>query len=337
MVKVLVTGGAGYIGAHTCKLLAQSGYRPVVYDNLSTGHAHFVKWGPLEEGDLHDTEHLTAVLRIHNPKAVIHFAASAYVGESMANPFKYYKNNVWGTLSLLDAMRAADVRDIVFSSSCATYGNPDTEFIVETTPQTPISPYGQSKLMIEQILRDLAARGQIRQVSLRYFNAAGADPNREIGEDHDPETHVIPLAIQAGMGGKRFRIFGEDFPTRDGTCERDYIDVNDLASAHVAALAHLLKGGASDFINLGTGRGVTVAELVAALQILGFDLKAERAPRREGDPARLIANVQKAADVLNWRAQYLDIKEILAHALAWQNKNDPKDLDSSRLAGGSRS
>jgi UDP-arabinose 4-epimerase len=287
MKKVLVTGGAGYIGAHTSKLLAASGYEPVCYDNLSTGHADFVKWGPLEIGDLHDLEKLTRVISSYQPIAVIHFAASAYVGESIVKPLKYYRNNVGGTLSLLEAMRLSGLENIVFSSTCATYGTPTAKLLSESCPQVPINPYGHSKLLIEQILRDLSARVGLNHISLRYFNAAGADKDGEIGEKHDPEPHLIPLAIRSAIGGPALKIFGTDFPTPDGTAVRDYIHVEDLGRAHILALEYLLAGGTSDFVNLGTGTGnslfrcylsphripVTIKQLVSHLSSLRKLLK----------------------------------------------------------------
>jgi len=317
MRKILVTGGAGYIGSHTCKALAASGYLPVCYDNLSTGHRDFVRWGPLEVGDLHDTVRLQAVLEQHQPLAVIHFAASAYVGESIGNPFKYYQNNVGGTLSLLEAMRRAGPSSIVFSSTCATYGTPQGATITEQCPQQPINPYGRSKLMIERMLADLGACGELRYMALRYFNAAGADRQREVGERHFPETHLIPLAIGSAGAGAPLGIFGGDFPTADGTAVRDYIHVEDLALAHVLAVEHLLDGGASQQINLGTGRGSSVREIVTALHRLGIGVRTLEAPRREGDPACLVADAAKARTLLGWQPRYTDIEEILDTAVAW--------------------
>lgn len=322
MNKILVTGGAGYVGSHTCKLLAISGYEPVCYDNLSTGHAEFVKWGPLEVGDLHDTAKLAQVLKTHRPVAVIHFAASAYVGESVTNPFKYYRNNVGGTLSLLEAMRATGVDKIVFSSTCATYGMPNATPISEDCPQYPINSYGQSKLMIERVLSDLSGRGELAQISLRYFNAAGADKDGEIGEKHDPETHLIPLAIRSAQGGAPLNVFGTDFPTPDGTAVRDYIHVEDLGRAHILALEHLLSGGASNFMNLGTGTGNSVREIVTTLQKLGLPVNAIDAPRRPGDPAFLVADATKAKQLLRWEPTYTNIEEILGTAITWHKRYD---------------
>lgn len=317
MKRILVTGGAGYIGAHTSKQLAEAGYEPVCYDNLSRGHAEFVKWGPLEIGDLHDSEKLTKVIRTYQPVAIIHFAAFAYVGESILNPLKYYRNNVSGTVSLLQAMHSTGIENIVFSSSCATYGIPDEQPISESCHQEPINPYGHSKLMIERILRDLSEAGTLKQVSLRYFNAAGADRDGTVGEKHDPETHLIPLAITSAIRGASLNIYGTDFSTPDGTAVRDYIHVEDLGRAHVLALKHLLAGGQSDFINLGTGLGTSVREIVASLQGLGVSVSSTDGPRRSGDPASLVADPTKARHVLNWEAQYTKIEDILKSAIEW--------------------
>jgi len=321
MKRVLVTGGAGYIGSHTCKLLANNDYEPVCYDNLSTGHADFVKWGPFERGELHNGEKLRTVLTSYEPVAVIHFAASSYVGESVVNPFKYYKNNVGGTLSLLQAMRESGQSRIVFSSSCATYGVPETDYITEFCPQMPINPYGRTKLIIEQILSDLSECGEIRSMALRYFNAAGADPEGRIGERHDPETHIIPLAIRSAMDRTPLNIFGTDFSTPDGTAIRDYIHVDDLARAHLLAVERLLDGGPSDFVNLGTGQGTSVQEIIIALKDLGLNVNDSPAPRRAGDPDRLVADASKARTTLGWQAEYQDIREILATSVNWHRRD----------------
>ena len=271
---ILVTGGAGYIGAHACKALARAGYTPITYDNMVYGHAAAVKWGPLEEGDITDYARLEAVMRKYNPKAVMHFAAYAYVGESVEKPSKYYRNNVAGTLTLLESMRSCGIDKIIFSSTCATYGMPEQIPIPEDHPQNPINPYGRSKLMIEWILKDFAAAYDMRYVSLRYFNAAGADPDAEIGEDHDPETHLIPLVLDVASGKRdHIEIFGTDYDTPDGTCIRDYIHVTDLADAHLLALEYLMNGGKSDVFNLGNGNGFSVREVIAAaLKITGCDI-----------------------------------------------------------------
>ncbi|HUY69102.1 MAG TPA: UDP-glucose 4-epimerase GalE [Alphaproteobacteria bacterium] len=316
---VLVTGGAGYVGAHASKALYRAGYMPVVYDNLVYGHREAVKWGPLVEGDVHDAARLADTLAAHKPSAVMHFAAYAYVGESVENPLKYYNNNVGGTLSLLGAMRDAGIDKLVFSSTCATYGVPETPLLAESHPQKPINPYGESKWMIERVLAGLAAAGQMNYVALRYFNAAGADPDGEIGEDHDPETHLIPRAIAAAHGGPALKIFG-DFPTPDGTAIRDYIHVNDLATAHVKALEHLVAGKSSDVFNLGTGHGHSVREVVDALRALGLDPKTEKAPRRAGDPPQLVADATKAGAVFGWKPAMSDLATILKTAVAWHEK-----------------
>jgi UDP-arabinose 4-epimerase len=317
--RILVTGGAGYIGSHTSKSLAASGFEPICYDNLSTGHREFVKWGPLEEGNLHDTTLLIKIMQKYKPAAVIHFAASAYVGESVADPFKYYQNNVGGTLSLLEAMQKTNIRKIVFSSSCATYGipNPNRDLIDEDCPQFPINPYGQSKLMIEKILNDLAKQNKISQISLRYFNAAGADKDGEIGEKHDPETHLIPLAIESALKGNLLNIYGTDYPTPDGTAIRDYIHVEDLADAHIKAVEAILLKTKSEFINLGTGKGFSVSEIIRALESLGLHVHFKNMNRREGDPAYLIANANKAMRLLNWKPKYTQIQDILKTAINW--------------------
>lgn len=319
---ILVTGGAGYIGSHTSKRLAAQGFEPICYDNLSTGHREFVKWGPLETGDLHDTALLVKILEKYKPAAIIHFAASAYVGESVVNPFKYYRNNVGGTLSLLEAMQKTNTRAIVFSSTCATYGMPNLDLIDEGCPQLPINPYGQSKLMIEKILIDLAHQNKISQISLRYFNAAGADRDAEIGEKHDPETHLIPLVIQSALRNSLLKIFGTDFPTLDGTAVRDYIHVEDLADAHIKAVKSIQTGIRSECINLGTGKGYSVNQVIQAIQELGYKVNYENTHRRQGDPAYLVADSRKAMELLNWQPYYTNIKEILRTAITWHKAND---------------
>ena len=321
MKRVLVTGGAGYVGSHTCKLLASAGYEPITYDNLSTGHADAVKWGPLVTGNLHDTQKLSDTLKQYQPLAVIHFASSAYVGESVTNPFKYYQNNVGGTLSLLEAMRSQNLDKIVFSSTCATYGMPDLKVISELCPQNPINAYGQSKLMIEKILGDLAAQGQLKHISLRYFNAAGDDKDGQIGERHDPETHLIPLAIRSALGGSELKVFGTDFATPDGTAVRDYIHVEDLGRAHILAVEHLLSGGQSDYINLGTGHGHSVRQIISSLKELGIAVQSTDDARRAGDPAYLVADSSKAKAILNWQAQYTHIEDILKTAIKWHQQH----------------
>ena len=320
MKNILVTGGAGYVGSQTCKLLAHAGYEPISYDNLSKGHVESVKWGPLIQGELEDCSKLMNTLKEYKPLAVIHFAASAYVGESVTSPFKYYKNNVGGTLSLLEAMRANEIDKIVFSSTCATYGIPKLKIIDETCAQNPINPYGHSKLMVERILEDLATQGEMNHISLRYFNAAGADKDGEIGENHDPETHLIPLAIQSALGGAPLKIFGTDFLTPDGTAVRDYIHVEDLGRAHILALEYLLNKGKSEFINLGTGHGHSVREVINSLSALGINVISTDSDKRVGDPAYLVADASKAKNILNWSAEYGNIEDILKTAIKWHQK-----------------
>jgi UDP-arabinose 4-epimerase len=320
--NILVTGGAGYIGSHACKALAQAGYTPIAYDNLVYGHREAVRWGPLEVADIADRARLDAVIAQYRPEAVMHFAAYAYVGESVQDPAKYYRNNVAGTLTLLEALVHHGIRHIVFSSTCATYGIPERTPIDEDHPQHPINPYGASKLMIERMLQDFDAAYALRSVSLRYFNAAGADPDGEIGEDHDPETHLIPLALQAALGQREaLQVFGTDYPTPDGSCIRDYIHVTDLAQAHVQALDYLANGGVTTALNLGTGRGHSVLEVIeAARKVTGRDIPVVHTDRRPGDPPVLTAGAARAHSVLGWQPRYNNLAEILGHAWAWQCK-----------------
>jgi UDP-arabinose 4-epimerase len=316
---VLVTGGAGFIGSHTCKALRQNGFLPVTLDNLSTGHESAVRFGPLVKADVRDAIAVAAAIKAHDVQAVLHFAASAYVGESMRNPALYYTNNVGGMLGLLEGCQKAGVSQIVFSSSCATYGTPDRLPISETTPQSPINPYGRTKLICEQMLQDYASASGLRYAALRYFNAAGADPDGELGERHDPETHLIPLALMAASGrGPVLSVFGTDYPTPDGTCVRDYIHVADLARAHVLALTHLLAGQPSIAVNLGTGHGISILSIIAEIQRLtGRPVPVFHAPRRDGDPAALVANPQKALDVLGFQTERSDLVTLLRDAAPW--------------------
>lgn len=325
MQTVLVTGGAGYAGSHTCLRLSEAGFVPVAYDNLTNGHAELAKWGPLEVGDIRDASRLDEVFANHRPVAVLHFAALIEAGESVRHPDRFYDNNVAGAVTLIDAARRAGVNALVFSSTCATYGDPLQMPMHETHPQAPLNPYGRSKLMVEQILGDLDRYCGFRSVCLRYFNAAGADFEARIGEWHDPETHAIPLAIAAAMGANAgFKVFGRDYPTRDGTAVRDYIHVLDLADAHVRALKYLLDGGASTAFNLGTGTGSTVQELVAAVgAVSGRPFEVADAPRREGDAPALVADNRNARDVLGWAPQY-DLAGILQSAWRWHNEGLPK-------------
>jgi UDP-arabinose 4-epimerase len=321
--RILVTGGAGYIGSHACKALARAGYGPVAYDNLAYGHEWAVKWGPLEIGDIADRERLDEVIEKYAPMAVLHFAAFAYVGESVADPLKYYRNNVAGALTLLEAMRDNAINKIVFSSSCATYGEPNEVPIPEGHPQDPINPYGASKLMVERILADVGTAHGIRSVALRYFNAAGADPGGEIGEDHDPETHLIPLVLRAvGRGNQELKIFGTDYSTPDGTCIRDYIHVDDLADAHVKALQALERGVSTTACNLGTGQGFSVREIIAAAErVTGREISVVEAPRRPGDPPRLVADAGYARELLGWRPIWTDVEGIIETAWKWEQKS----------------
>ena len=318
MRDILVVGGGGYIGSHTCLDLAEKGYTPIVYDNFSNGHREFVKWGPVEEGDIRDRARLDEVFRKYAPAAVIHFAALIEVGESVKDPLAFYENNVAGSLTLVAAARAANCRRLVFSSTCATYGVPEQTPMTETHPQAPINPYGRSKLITEEILRDLCAHDGFRAVTLRYFNAAGADPEGRIGERHDPETHAVPLAIEAALGRRNgFSIFGDDYDTRDGSCVRDFVHVMDLAEAHTRAIDHLLNNGRSVALNLGTGKGTTVKELLAAIgDVAGREIAITQASRRPGDTAALVADNSMARDVLGWVPRN-DLSSIVSTAWKW--------------------
>ena len=323
-MKVMVTGGAGYVGAHACAALAARGHEVVVFDHLRRGRRDFVQWGELIEGDLCDLAAIASAVKRARPAAVMHFAALAYVGESVENPGLYYHNNVGGTLNLLDAMRACGVDKIVFSSTCAIYGVPTRVPIPENHAQAPISPYGASKAMVEQVLKDYDAAFGVRFAALRYFNAAGADPEGRVGEAHVPETHVIPLALEAAHGDPTaFRIFGTDYPTPDGTAVRDYIHVADLAEAHVRALEHLAGGGGSIALNLGTGEGVTVRDIVAAVErVTGKRLRPKESPRRPGDPPALVADNAHARELLGWTPVRSDLDTMIGDAWAWRLKQD---------------
>jgi UDP-glucose-4-epimerase GalE len=327
---VLVTGGAGYIGSHACKTLARAGYRPVVFDDISRGHREAVRWGPLIEGELADRTKLVAALETHRVSAVMHFAAYAYVGESVTDPSMYYRNNLVGTLSLLEAMREAGVGKIVFSSTCATYGTPASVPIDETAPQLPINPYGETKLAIERALRWYGQAYGLRWTALRYFNAAGADPDGEIGERHDPETHLVPLVLQAALGKRpHIDIYGTDYPTPDGTAIRDYIHVQDLAEAHLRALEHLAAGRQSAALNLGTGRGHSVREVIRVAEaVSGRHIPCRETARRPGDPPALVADPGRAAELLGWYARLSDLDTIIRTALTWQTHLAGRDARS---------
>lgn len=320
--RILITGGAGYIGSHTAKLFAREGFEPVVYDNLSRGFSDLVKWGPLIEGDLRNTALLREALRWVKPEAVVHFAAFAFVGESVTNPALYYNNNVGGTLSLLEAMRDAGLKRLVVSSTCATYGQPDRMPITEETSQRPINPYGESKLMMEHMCKAFDTAHGIRTVALRYFNACGCDPEGETGERHDPETHLIPRMLMAATGDiPALEIFGDDYDTPDGTCIRDYIHVNDLGRAHILAARHLMDGGQSDAFNLGTGHGASVKQVLDAThKAIGQQVPHVMSPRRAGDPALLVADPSKARRVLGWQAGNSDLPAIIDSAWTWHLK-----------------
>jgi UDP-arabinose 4-epimerase len=336
MRAILVTGGAGYIGSHVCKALAQAGYTPVAYDNLTYGHASAVKWGPLEVGDILDAPRVSAVIRKYGAGAIIHLAAFAYVGESVTDPAKYYRNNVAGTLALLDSARACGVDKIVFSSTCATYGTPRKIPITEDEPQNPVNPYGASKLMIERILADYRSAYGMHSIALRYFNAAGADPDGDLGEEHDPETHLIPLVLDAASGARpSITIFGDDYDTPDGTCIRDYIHVSDLADAHVLALRKLESAPAVRCAyNLGTGVGHSVGEVIkSARKITGQCVPVVKGPRRLGDPAILLADPARARAELGLSLRFPMLEDMILSAWRWSRRNEntvPLDLDRLR-------
>ena len=319
---VLVTGGAGYIGSHACKQLSQAGYLPVTFDNLHRGHRELVKWGPLEEGDLQDQGRISAVIDKYRPVAVMHFAALAYVGESVTDPARYYRNNVGGSANLLAAMQALDNPVIIFSSTCATYGEPDSVPIREDHPQNPVNPYGRSKLMVEQMISDMADAHGFKFTNLRYFNAAGADPDGETGELHDPETHLVPLALQAAKGElEKLAVFGDDYPTEDGTCIRDYIHVTDLADVHLLALQHLLNGGGSTSYNLANGNGFSVKEVIDTVErVTGLQVPREIAGRRPGDPPALVGDASKVRDELGWRLRFASLEKIIETAWDFERR-----------------
>ncbi len=320
--NVLVTGGAGFVGSHACKALSRHGFTPVTFDNLSHGHETSVRWGPFELGDILDRARLDEVIAAHRPAAIMHFAAFIAVGESVADPGKYYRNNVGGSLNLMEAARDHKIGAFVFSSTAAVYGIPDSVPIPESAPKQPINPYGESKWMVECMLRDFGAAHGLKSTALRYFNAAGADPDGDTGERHDPETHLIPLALDAAAGtGQPLTVFGKDYPTADGTCIRDYIHVADLAEAHVAALQAMLGGAGSGAYNLGTGTGFTVRQVIDSVeQVTGRAVPHSIGPRRAGDPAALVADPSAANRDLGWRPAMSDLQSIVASAWAWHQK-----------------
>ena len=323
-MNILVTGGAGYIGSQACKALAQAGYTPITYDNLVCGHRWAVKWGPLEEGNIADHARLNEVIAKYQPVAVMHFAAYAYVGESVEDPGKYYRNNVAGTLTLLEVMRDHGIDKFIFSSTCATYGIPETVPISEDHPQRPINPYGASKLMIERMLQDFDVAHGLRSISLRYFNAAGADPDGEIGEAHDPETHLIPLVLDAAAGKRSaITIFGDDYETPDGTCTRDYIHVADLADAHVLALKALEDGAKTTSYNLGNGHGFSVKEVIeTAVRVSRKTVPVEIGQRRPGDPTKLVGDSTRIRSELAWNPRFAELQLMIASAWHWYVSNE---------------
>jgi UDP-arabinose 4-epimerase len=318
-LNILVTGGAGYIGSHTCKALAAAGYAPVVLDNLSAGHRWAVKWGPLVVADIADCARVSQTIKEYGVRAVIHFAAHAYVGESILQPRKYFNNNVTKTLALLDTLLEAGITKLVFSSTCATYGVPLELPITEDHPQQPINPYGASKLFVEKILHWYERAYGMRHMNLRYFNAAGADPGGEIGEEHTPETHLVPLVIAAALGvNPTVEIFGTDYGTADGTAVRDYVHVCDLATAHIKAVDRLLAGGASASVNLGTGRGHSIREVISVVEAMSHKVvPVIEGGRRSGDPPALIADPQLGQFLLGWRPLNSDLQTIVQSAWEW--------------------
>ena len=323
MKTILVTGGAGYVGSHCCKEFAAQGWNVVVYDNLKHGWRDMVRWGELIEGDILDTATLNAAVARVKPDVLAHFAALISVGESVERPDLHYRNNTMGALNILEALRTTGVDKMIFSSTAATYGEPQEAPMPETHRQLPINPYGRSKLMVEQMMGDYASAYGLRYAALRYFNAAGASPDGDIGERHEPETHVIPLAARGALRDDyQFTIFGDDFDTRDGTCVRDYIHVTDLGRAHAAAADYLMAGGSGQAFNLGTGEGTTVKEIADAIEkVSGRPLRRKIGPRREGDPAVLVASNVRAREMLGWKPEHSSIDEIVSSAWAWARKD----------------
>ena len=329
MKDILVIGGAGYIGSYMCKYLAKHGYNPIVFDNLIYGHRQTVKWGPFIKGSMSDSNLLREIFEKYQIVAVMHFAAFCYVGESVTEPAKYYRNNVSDTINLLQIMIEKKISNFIFSSTCATYGEPVEIPITENHPQNPINPYGKSKLMVEQILDDFRNAYGLQSVSLRYFNAAGADPEGELGEDHRPETHIIPLVLQTPLGQREtINIFGDDYQTKDGTCIRDYIHIADLAQAHLLALERLLNGFDGERYNLGNGDGYSVKEVIeVARQVTGKQIPLKIVERRPGDPAVLIGSSEKIVNELGWKPQFADLNTIIETAWKW-HKSHPDGYQS---------
>jgi len=329
MNNILVVGGAGYIGSYMCKYLSKNGYRPVVLDNLIYGHRKAVKWGSFFKGSMDDTALLNQIFSEYQIAAVMHFAAFCYVGESVLQPARYYRNNVANTLNLLEVMNKKGVGRFIFSSSCATYGEPVEIPITENHTQNPINPYGRTKLMVEQIMEDFSNAYELDYVSLRYFNAAGADPDGELGEDHSPETHLIPLVLEAALGKREaINIFGDDYPTEDGTCIRDYIHIDDLAQAHLIALERLLNGLPGGCFNLGNGSGHSVFQLIeTARKVTGETIPSRVVDRRPGDPAVLIGSSEKAIKTLGWHPEFPELETIIETAWKW-HKTHPDGYES---------
>lgn len=323
MKNILVVGGAGYIGSHMCKRLSTCGFLPVVLDNLSRGHRQAVKWGPFIEGSISDRNLLKRVFKEHRIEAVMHYAAYCYVGESVKYPSMYYQNNLADTICLLSEMVEAGITNFVFSSSCAVYGEPEEIPITEAQPKNPVNPYGRTKHMVEQILDDFRDTYGLESVSLRYFNAAGADPEGELGEDHQPETHLIPLSIQTALGQREeIQVFGDDYPTHDGTCIRDYIHIEDLAQAHMIALERLLDGEGGDKFNLGNGQGYSVRQVIdITRKITAKSIKVKVVDRRDGDPAVLVGSSDKAKSELGWKPRFPDLQSIVETAWNWHRQH----------------
>lgn len=330
MRNILVVGGAGYIGSHTAKALAAQGFRPIVFDDLSLGHKEFVRWGPLVRGDILDTTAVADAITAHKIDAVMHFAALAYVGESVTDPAKYYRNNVTGTMSILDAMRKTKCAKIVFSSTCAVYGEPTEIPITEATKPAPINPYGRTKLMCEDMLRDYGVAYGVNSIALRYFNASGADASGELGELRDPEPHLIPRALMSVLGHiKDFSVFGANYPTPDGTAIRDYIHVSDLADAHVAALRLLFDGHATDTFNLGVGRGYSVKQVLECVtNVTGNNIPPALGARRPGDPATLVADARRAREKLGFNPAFSNLETIIRSAWAWHQRAHPRLIEA---------
>lgn len=326
--NILVTGGAGYIGSHVCKALKQHGYTPVVYDNLCSGNKSAVKWGPFIEGDIRDRELLSKTIAEYKPVAIMHFAALIQVGESVSNPSLYYNNNVYGSFCLLEAAHEHGIKHMVFSSTAAVYGLPETSPIPEDTVKKPINPYGQTKLMMEQMIYDYAAAYGLNYGVLRYFNAAGADPEGEAGTAYKVDTHIIPLLMRVAGGlMPEIKVFGTDYNTPDGTAVRDYIHVTDLAEAHILALDHILSGKDSVILNIGTTKGLSVAEVIGtARKVTGHAIPERLSERRAGDPPILVAEATKARNILNWTPRYSDIETIVRTAWAWRQKQNKEAL-----------